>query len=143
MNIVRAKVEDLNIINSYLENIGVAKLNKDGFSFEFRKIYVIKIEKKIIAFVCYLIIMENVELEAIYVEPAFRKHGYARILLDFMIDNCLSLKCRNIFLEVRESNISAINLYQKNGFEIISRRNKYYGSEHGLVMKKELRCNDE
>lgn len=143
MNIVRAKIEDLDIINSYLENMRMEKLNEESFSFEPRKIYVIKIGEKIIAFICYLSVVENIELEAVYVEPVFRKRGYAQRLLDLMIDDGLSLNCEDIFLEVRETNENAIKLYQKNGFEMIGCRSKYYGSEDGLVMKKELRCNNE
>lgn len=143
MNIVKAEEEDFDTINSYLEKMEMTKLNQKDFDFEPRKIYGIKIDKKVIAFICYLITIENVELEAIYVEPAFRQQNYASKLLEFMIMDSLSFNCNSVFLEVRETNVSAINLYKKNGFEIINCRMKYYGSENGLVMKKELRCNDE
>lgn len=143
MNITKAEVEEFDTINSYLEKMQMTKLNQKDFDFEPRKIYVIKIDKKVIAFICYLITIENVELEAIYVDPAFRQRNYATKLLEFMIKNSLSFNCNSAFLEVRETNLSAINLYKKNGFEIINCRMKYYGSENGLVMKKELRCNDE
>ena len=143
MNITKAEVEEFDTINSYLEKMQMTKLNQKDFDFEPRKIYVIKIDKKVIAFICYLITIENVELEAIYVDPAFRQRNYATKLLEFMIKNSLSFNCNSVFLEVRETNLSAINLYKKNGFEIINCRMKYYGSENGLVMKKELRCNDE
>ena len=41
-----------------------------------------------------------------------------------------------ILLEVAENNIKAINLYKKYGFEIISRRKKYYKEFDALIMKK-------
>lgn len=143
MNAVPAKIEDLDVINYYLENMDMTKLDQNSFNFVSRKIYVIKSVEKIIAVICYLVVMENVELEAIYVEPTFRRKNYANKLLEFMIKDSLSFNCNSIFLEVRETNLSAINLYKKNGFEVISCRKKYYGSENGLVMRKELRCNDE
>ena len=41
-----------------------------------------------------------------------------------------------MMLEVRESNISAIKLYEKVGFEEINRRKKYYGNEDAIIMER-------
>ncbi|MCI9234318.1 MAG: GNAT family N-acetyltransferase [Bacilli bacterium] len=143
MKILRAKSEDLDIINLYMKDMGMIQLDGKSFNFSSRKIYVIKNNNKIIAFICYLSLMESIELEAIYVDSIFRKQGYGNILLEYMIQEAGELNCRNIFLEVREKNLSAIHLYQKNGFEIIGYRKQYYGTEDGIVMKKELRCKYE
>ena len=42
----------------------------------------------------------------------------------------------NVMLEVNENNIPAISLYKKNKFEIINKRNNYYGSDAALIMKR-------
>ena len=47
-------------------------------------------------------------------------------------------KAEKIMLEVRESNISAIKLYEKNGFIEINRRKKYYGNEDAIIMERNL-----
>ena len=39
-------------------------------------------------------------------------------------------------LEVNENNVAAISLYEKNGFEVINKRNNYYGSDAALIMKR-------
>ena len=105
----------------------------------YRYIYVIEVKKTIVAFVCFIILLDEVELEAIYVDHNFRKKGYATLLLQKMIEASKSKNCHSIFLEVRESNISAQHLYLKNDFAIIHKRYNYYGKEDGLLMKKELR----
>ena len=41
---------------------------------------------------------------------------------------------KEVFLEVRESNVGAIKLYTQNGFKKIAERAKYYGDETALIM---------
>ena len=49
-------------------------------------------------------------------------------------------QCAQKFLEVRESNLSAINFYKKNNFKQISIRKKYYSepTEDAIIMKLEV-----
>jgi ribosomal protein S18 acetylase RimI-like enzyme len=48
-----------------------------------------------------------------------------------------AVECR---LEVREDNVAAINLYKKQGYQTIGRLRNYYGSAHGLYLRKNLDC---
>jgi ribosomal-protein-alanine N-acetyltransferase len=72
------------------------------------------------------------EVLNIAVRPAFRRQGLGALLLE----NELKRQA-NIFLEVRESNVAAIQLYKKAGFIQISRRRDYYDSprESAIVMR--------
>jgi ribosomal-protein-alanine acetyltransferase len=45
---------------------------------------------------------------------------------------------RVCFLEAREDNIAALNLYQKFGYEEVERLENYYGNAHGVRLKKTL-----
>ena len=45
---------------------------------------------------------------------------------------------KEVFLEVRRSNLPAINLYKSNGYQKISERKNYYGNEDALIFKKDL-----
>ena len=47
-------------------------------------------------------------------------------MLKNLFSDCRKAKITNIFLEVRKSNLSAIKLYEKNGFNEIGIRNNYY-----------------
>ena len=67
------------------------------------------------------------------VEPAERRHGIARNLLATLISAYPGV----IFLEVRESNRGARNLYKSMDFKEVGRRPEYYSdpSETAIVIK--------
>ena len=60
-------------------------------------------------------------------------------LMQQMEDKAKEYNSKSIFLEVRENNKIAQQLYQKNGYLVINQRKNYYGEENGLMMRKELR----
>ena len=57
-------------------------------------------------------------------------------MLFAIIDDCYKAKIKYITLEVRESNVAAISLYEKNGFKSIGTRKGYYqdNNENALIM---------
>lgn len=67
----------------------------------------------------------------IAVIPEFQNKGIGSKLLQF-IGN------KNLILEVRKSNLNAIELYKKAGFKIISTRKNYYSNpiEDALIMER-------
>jgi ribosomal-protein-alanine N-acetyltransferase len=67
------------------------------------------------------------------VRPEFRRRGVARGLVTSLIAKCPGA----VFLEVRESNHAARDLYQSIHFKEVSRRPQYYESplEAAIVMK--------
>ncbi|MBR2870557.1 MAG: ribosomal protein S18-alanine N-acetyltransferase [Clostridia bacterium] len=93
---------------------------------------------EILGFITYSKNIDFAEINDILVAPAFRRQGLAKQLLN-RIELLLKEKTQKIFLEVRESNFPAINLYKSAGFKQISVRKKYYSDgENALVMQKEL-----
>jgi ribosomal-protein-alanine N-acetyltransferase len=76
------------------------------------------------------------------VEPAFRSHGYGERLLDEILFRARTSSVREIFLEVRPSNASALALYKKKGFYQVANRPAYYqahgGREDAAVLAKKL-----
>lgn len=75
---------------------------------------------------------EEAELYRIAVLPSYRRMGSGKRLMEDFLNSCPK-EVEKIFLEVRESNAAAVSLYEKSGFEIISRRKNYYGNEDGLI----------
>ena len=73
------------------------------------------------------------ELLNLAVSPQIRRKGIARELLKPL----LNLRGSRVFLEVRESNLSARMCYKSMGFQEVSIRQKYYSSpsESAIVMK--------
>lgn len=76
------------------------------------------------------------------VDPSYRSHGYGERLLDEILFRARAASVREIFLEVRPSNQTALALYRKKGFHIISNRPAYYqaqaGREDAAVLVKKL-----
>jgi len=82
----------------------------------------------------YFVAMKGVEemhLLNITVSPAEQGQGHARRLLDELVRLCASLHARQLWLEVRESNLRARALYVRYGFRPIGVRRGYYPALHG------------
>lgn len=86
------------------------------------KIISVKDEKEMVR--GYVIIFNNsesLEIMKIGVDPEYRKHGFGTILLNEMKKSRM-----NIFLEVRETNETAIKFYENNYFKKVGKRKNYY-----------------
>ena len=81
----------------------------------------------------------DLDIESVFVSPAYRKRGIAKTLLAEVINLAKSKGLESIFLEVRKSNLPAINLYKSAGFNFISERKRYYfDGEDAVCMKREM-----
>ena len=73
----------------------------------------------------------------------FRNLGFGRRLLEHLMERAAAMGVAEAFLEVRPSNLAAIRLYQRLGFEQIGIRRGYYqapdGREDAIVLKRELK----
>lgn len=69
---------------------------------------------------------------------SFQGQGLGRHILSYMLDRAKCLGADVVFLEVRESNRRAYNLYCSAGFNEVGRRVRYYpaheGREDALIM---------
>lgn len=76
------------------------------------------------------------------VREEFRSLGFGRRLLEHLLERAAGSGVNEAFLEVRPSNLSAIRLYQRLGFEQIGIRRGYYqapdGREDAIVLKLAL-----
>jgi ribosomal-protein-alanine N-acetyltransferase len=76
------------------------------------------------------------------IRPEYRSVGIGRRVLEHLIERARLAQMRDVYLEVRPSNITAIRLYQAVGFEPIGVRRGYYqavgGREDAAVLKLEL-----
>lgn len=74
------------------------------------------------------------------VDPKLRRRGFGSKLFSFALSKLKKRGIRSVYLEVRESNLPAINLYLKFGFKIVGKRKRYYedSGEDALVMCLEL-----
>lgn len=64
-------------------------------------------------------------------DPNYRCLGYGERLLDEIIVRARHSEVKEVFLEVRPSNASALSLYNKKGFRQIANRPAYYQARDG------------
>jgi len=89
---------------------------------------------------------DQAEILTIATDPAHRRRGIARALLEISETELVENGIDTLFLEVAEDNKAAITFYQGTGFEPIGRRPAYYKREIGRVAaityRKRLAAND-
>jgi ribosomal-protein-alanine N-acetyltransferase len=77
------------------------------------------------------------DIQTIAVAPSHRRRGLARELLRRLLDVAAGSDCTEVLLEVRVDGAPAIALYESEGFEVIARRQSYYGpGEDALIMRR-------
>lgn len=82
------------------------------------------------------IITDEAHIATIAIHPKFRGLGYGKCLLAETLRQSIQRGVILATLEVRESNLYALNLYRSFGFNLIGQRPKYYrdNNEDALVM---------
>ena len=103
----------------------------------YTKILVYEKEGKIIGFLMYIELQDSIDICDIVVDSSYRRQNLASCLLDFLITD-LSSTIQLITLEVRMSNIPAIELYKKFNFTIFTIRKNYYENEDAYLMGRKI-----
>ena len=88
--------------------------------------FVAKNKNEIVGFIGIIKNVDFVEILNIVVKKDFRNKGIGNKLLQKIIEVVKEIKMQEIYLEVNEKNKNAIKLYEKNNFEKIGIRKKYY-----------------
>ncbi len=115
----------------------------DDLGFEFvsnssNKTYSL-IDNRLLSSISYSISLDEADILYIYTKKDELKKGYGYKLLKESMEILKSDGIREIFLEVRASNIKAYGLYKKCGFFEIGTRKKYYkDGEDAILMKVTL-----
>ncbi len=112
-----------------------SKVSENLFENQFSSFLVCESNKKKVGFLQYSEYYDRVEIDYIFVCLSYRRCGFARKLLQFLLKYCETKKYENITLEVSEKNDAAINLYKGVGFVEAATRENYYGhGESALLM---------
>lgn len=98
----------------------------------FAKILILKENQEVIGYIYYSDIYERAEINQFEINSFHRNCGKGNFLLKKM----LSVVEKNITLEVREDNLPAIALYEKNGFIKKAVRKGYYQGIDGILMER-------
>lgn len=93
--------------------------------------YVLLSHERIEGYTIFSTIFDEGELLRIAVNPKARRKGFASALMEEMFRVGRERNIEHWFLEVRESNVGAIKLYEKFGFLMMGRRKGYYPAPNG------------
>jgi ribosomal-protein-alanine acetyltransferase len=68
----------------------------------------------------------STRIYSLAISPEFQRQGIAKLLITQVIENSVSNGVYKLKLEVRVTNLTAINLYQSLGFKALSIHGSYY-----------------
>lgn len=78
----------------------------------------------------------DADVQTVAVAPSLQGRGWARRLVEALLNEARRAQCTQILLEVRADNAPAQRLYAGFGFEVIARRTSYYGpGQDALIMR--------
>jgi len=100
-------------------------------------IYVLRTaEVPVAAFCAFWLVGEQAHINQLAVRPDLRGRGYGRQLIAAILAEAAHLGATSLTLEVRESNIPALRLYERTGFSREAVRQNYYTNpvEHALIL---------
>jgi [ribosomal protein S18]-alanine N-acetyltransferase len=103
----------------------------------------LRLGRKIIGFAVSRIGADEAEILSIAIDADQRGRGLSRDLLLTHLGHLAGRGVRRIFLEVEENNAPARRLYERCGFAIVGRRERYYQQASGeqlnaLLMRRDL-----
>ena len=116
--------------------LDMAKKINANFDVDFigpkENIIVYEDKNDIVGFLQYLKLYDTLEIINIFVKEEYRKQGIAKKMIDYLTDENIN----HILLEVRKSNVNAIEFYKHIGFNEIRTIKNYYDNEDAVVMER-------
>ena len=140
LHIQKMSKEDIDAVYAIESSVSPNPWSKDNFLKTFDAVYsyssILKRDTSIRGYVLFLLIEDEVTILNIAVAQEFQGKGYGQMLLTHVHTFARNQKVKTAFLEVNEHNVQAIHFYIKQGYEIYSKRPKYYvNGDDALTMR--------
>lgn len=144
--LIRSMMEnDIDAIVKLEKQIFSSAWTKEHFLYEitknpFSNNLVLEKDSTIIGYIGFWLLGDQTQITTLGICPTKQGRGYAKVLLDACIKATKEQGYAVITLEVRVSNVVAITLYQRYGFEVVTTRKNYYQDTHedAYLMVKHL-----
>lgn len=103
----------------------------------------LRLRSNVIGFAVSRIAADEAEILSIAIDAGYRGQGFSPNLLFTHLGHLAGRGVRTVFLEVEENNQPARRLYERAGFAVAGRRERYYREAGGqelnaLVMRRNL-----
>ena len=107
--------------------------------------YVALLEDDLIGYAGFWQILDEAHITSVTVSKAYRGQGFGREQLNHLMAQGRAVGVSTYTLEVRESNIPALRLYESMGFQAVGVRKGYYSKtqEDAVVMSLEVALPEE
>lgn len=92
---------------------------------------VMELGREMVGYAIVMTVLDEAHLLNISIAKSHQRQGLGRKLLEQVVALAQSKQCKDLYLEVRESNQPAIALYESVGFNEMSIRRNYYPAKHG------------
>lgn len=101
--------------------------------------WVAEFDERVVGMVVVWLFVDEAHVATIATHPEYRRQGIARKLLTYILQAAMREGARTSFLEVRESNSPAQEMYRKFGYVEVGRRKRYYkdNDEDAILMSLE------
>ena len=98
--------------------------------------WVAELDGNVVGMIVVWLIVDEAHVATIATHPEYRRQGIGKRLLAHALRHLIRDGARSSFLEVRESNIAAQDMYRKFGYEVTGRRRRYYrdNDEDAILM---------
>ena len=98
--------------------------------------WVAELDGKVVGMIVVWLIIDEAHVATVATDPEYRRQGIGKRLLSYALLNLMQEGARSSFLEVRESNLPAQEMYRKFGYETSGRRRRYYrdNDEDAILM---------
>ena len=98
----------------------------------FAKVLALKEEDVVIGYIYYSDIYDRLEINQFEINKEYRNQGKGKYLIQYLIDK----EKKDITLEVKQDNYSAIKVYEAKGFIQKAVGKGYYNGIDGLLMER-------
>lgn len=98
-----------------------------------------EVDGRVVGMVVGWMLVDEMHIATIATHPDFRRQGIARTLLSHTLSHAIDEGAQSSFLEVRESNLAAQEMYRQFGYQATGRRRRYYrdNDEDAILMNLE------
>lgn len=131
-------IENLSFPNPWQETTFRGEIYNRPLSFPY--VIVHKFQKRVMGYIIFWKIKEEVHINNIALHPDFRRKGIGEAVLRKVLTQVQREGVRYITLEVRPSNLAALALYKKLEFKVLGIRKNYYFKprEDAIILGKSL-----
>ncbi len=103
--------------------------------------YTLCIDDTLVGYIGMFDLVDEVSIINVAVDPNHRGKGYGTVLMESAETFALERGCPSITLEVRETNLPARTLYEKQGYQIFGKQKNYYTNpkEDAVLYRKAVK----